>query len=191
MLDSIGCEELLQSDNSSDSLVCLEECPSLPVDEEDDDLIFMVQCQSRMLKYSIALGEDKVDILHELDRLMALPNGEQAARDGLADASPQAIAEEPARPISPIPRVESRMPPFSCTHRRSSQSARPGVPSVGELIEASQGGPTEPPAGAEPEWRTAEDKLEEAVPVVSEGELPVAARAPLLEPDVDAVAQPL
>ncbi|KAH7959361.1 hypothetical protein HPB49_010534 [Dermacentor silvarum] len=53
MLESIGCEEFL-SDDSSDSVVCLDKCPSLPVDEEDDDLVFMVQCQSRMLRYSIA-----------------------------------------------------------------------------------------------------------------------------------------
>lgn len=65
MLESINCEELLLSDDSSDSLVCLDKCPLLPVDE-DDELVFMVQCQSRMLRYSIAPHAPFAEILEKL-----------------------------------------------------------------------------------------------------------------------------
>ncbi|XP_075540648.1 uncharacterized protein LOC142575292 isoform X2 [Dermacentor variabilis] len=66
MLENIVCEDISLSDDSSDSLVCLDECPSLPAGEEDDDLILMVQCQSRMLKYSIAPHAPFAEILEKL-----------------------------------------------------------------------------------------------------------------------------
>lgn len=65
MLESIGCEEYL-SDDSSDSVVCLDKCPSLPVDKEDDELVFMVHCQSRILRYSIAPHTPFAEILEKL-----------------------------------------------------------------------------------------------------------------------------
>ncbi|XP_072140366.1 uncharacterized protein [Dermacentor andersoni] len=134
--------------------------------------------------------EDGGDILDELDKLMALHKGEQAPGAGSTAASPQATVEEPARPISPIPRVESRTPPLPRTHRASSRSPRTGEPAVSEPVEAVRAGPTEPPTGAEPELRAAEDELEEAMPVVPEAELSADASAPLVQPDVDAAAQP-
>lgn len=66
MLERVTCQDIILSDDdSTDSLVCLDESPvSLP--EEDDDLILMVQCQSRMLKYSIPQDKPFAEILEKL-----------------------------------------------------------------------------------------------------------------------------
>uniref|UniRef100_A0A224YNU7 NFATC2-interacting protein n=1 Tax=Rhipicephalus zambeziensis TaxID=60191 RepID=A0A224YNU7_9ACAR len=66
MLERVTCQDIILSDeDSTDSLVCLDESPvSLP--QEDDDLILMVQCQSRMLKYSIPQDKPFAEILEKL-----------------------------------------------------------------------------------------------------------------------------
>ncbi|XP_049519292.1 uncharacterized protein LOC125943813 [Dermacentor silvarum] len=66
----------------------------------------VMECTETSIKGSptTAHDEDEAGILHELEKLMALLNEKQAAGAGITAASPQATAEEAARPISPIPR---------------------------------------------------------------------------------------
>ncbi|KAH8039920.1 hypothetical protein HPB51_009176 [Rhipicephalus microplus] len=66
MLEKATCLDITSSDDdSTDSLVCLDESPvSLP--KEEENLILMVQCQYRMLMYTIPRDKPFAEILEKL-----------------------------------------------------------------------------------------------------------------------------
>uniref|UniRef100_A0A131XK58 Putative ubiquitin-like protein n=1 Tax=Hyalomma excavatum TaxID=257692 RepID=A0A131XK58_9ACAR len=66
-LERVTCQDIILSDDdSSDSLVCLDKSPVPSLPDEEGDLILMVQCESRMLKYSIAHDKPFAEILEKL-----------------------------------------------------------------------------------------------------------------------------
>ncbi|KAH6934506.1 hypothetical protein HPB50_024732 [Hyalomma asiaticum] len=66
-LERVTCQDIILSDDdSSDSLVCLDKSPAPSPPDKEGDLILMVQCETRMLKYSIAHDKPFAEILEKL-----------------------------------------------------------------------------------------------------------------------------